>query len=223
MKTMIKVLILITLLVPAAALMAQTSYEVKSGTVVAVFNDQLVVKLADGTTKQFTVPAGFQFTVDGQQVGIADLKPGTELSATIKTTTKPSTVTTTKIRNGEVIRTSGNTMWVREDGKIRTISVPKGFKFQMDGRDVTVDQLRAGDRLTAEIVTTSESSSTTRDIDVAGSAPAPPPAPAEAPAAAPMSEPEPAAAPALPATGSKLPLAALLGTLLVAIGVAIRR
>ena len=232
MRTIVKVLITLMLLVPTAALIAQeTSYEVKNGTVVAVFNDQLVVKMANGQTREVTVPAGFKFTVDGKEVGLADLTPGTKLTAVIKTTKTPETVKTVKVKNGEVIRVTGNNLVVRTEGKNKSINVPAGFKFNVDGQQVGVAELRPGMKLTAEIVSTSVKTTELRDVKIGGNAPAPAPAPAPAlaptPVAAPAPAPEPAPAPApapvLPKTGSPLPLLGLLGVAMTAAGFALRR
>lgn len=226
MKNLVKALLVVMLLVPTAALIAQeTNYEVKSGTVVAVFNDQLVVKMSNGETKQVTVPAGFMFTVDGKQVGLNELTPGTNLTAVIKTTKTPETVKTTTIKNGEVIKVVGGTLVVRTEGKTKQVTVPKGFQFIVDGKKVGLDQLTPGMKLNAEIVTTSVKTVETKDVKIGGATP-PKPEPVAAPAPAPAPAPEPAAAePAkkLPKTGSHLPLAAVLGTLLLAAGVAMRR
>jgi CRISPR/Cas system-associated exonuclease Cas4 (RecB family) len=226
MKVVTRILIVVVLTLATAVVFAQTSYEVKSGTVVSVFNDQLVVKMSNGEIKQYTIPAGFQFTVDGRQVGLADLTPGTALSATIKTTKTPEVVRTTSIRNGTVVRVVGNNLTIREANQTKTYVIPKGFQFDVDGKQVGVDKLRPGYKLTAEIVYKSENTVTTRDVDIGGNTPAPPPA--AAPAAAASSEPAQMAeaAPAateLPKTASPLPLIGLLGTLLTASGFAVRR
>jgi len=226
MNTLAKTLMVTLLLLAATALVAQqTTYEVKSGTVVSVFGDQLVVKMGDGSMKEITVPAGFKFNVDGRQVGLSELTPGTNLTATIKTSHRPETVHTTTIRNGEVLKVTGSTLWVREDGVNKSIKVPTGFKFDMNGEKVGISDLRPGTKLTAEIVTTSERTVSDRDVQIAGSTPPPPPAPALAPAPAPMAEPEPApAAPAeLPKTASPLPLIGILGLALMAAGASLRR
>jgi CRISPR/Cas system-associated exonuclease Cas4 (RecB family) len=226
MKTLGKILIMTILLVAATALVAQTtSYEVKRGTVVSTFNDQLVVKMSTGETKQITVPAGFTFNVDGRDLGLADLKPGMELTGVIKTTKTPETVKVVSIKEGEVLRVMGNTLYVRTNNENKAIQVPAGFKFNVDGRQVGVEGLRKGYRLTAEIVTTSEKVVTERDVRVAGNSPAPAPAPA--PAYAAPAEPAQVASaeaePTLPKTASPLPLIGLLGMALTAAGFAIRR
>src|SRR5262249_3525661 len=140
-------------------------------------NDQLIVKMSTGETKQITVPAGFKFNVDGKQVGLSELQPGTEISATVTTTETPHTVKTTEIRNGEVVRVVGNTVWIRENGKVKSYPVPKDFKFNVDGQQVGVDQLRPGYKVTAEIIRSSESTTKTRTVEASGTAPPPPPMP----------------------------------------------
>jgi CRISPR/Cas system-associated exonuclease Cas4 (RecB family) len=220
MRNIAKVLLVVLLLVPATMVFAETTTEVKSGTVVSVFNDQLVVRMANGEIKQFTVPPGFQFTVDGRQVGLSDLTPGTALSATIKTTKTPQTVKSVKIRNGEVVRVAGNNLTYRENNKLRTLTVPGGFKFDLDGRSVGVEELRPGVKLTAEVVYSSESTVTTTERQISGSTP-PPPAPTYVAAS---TEPAPAAAAtSLPKTASPLPLVGLTGLLMLASGIAVRR
>jgi hypothetical protein len=236
MKILLRALILMLVIIPAIAAVAQTTnVEVKKGTVVAAFNDQLIVKMSTGETKQITVPAGFMFNVDGKPTALADLKPGTEITATVTNTETPHTVKTTEIRNGEVVRVVGNTVWIRENGKVKSYPVPKDFKFNVDGQQVGVDQLRPGYKVTAEIIKSAEHTVKTRTVEASGTAPAPPPEPIpvvilvpvhveSAPAPA---EPAPAPAPAeekkLPATASQIPLVGLVGLLLVGAGIAVRR
>ncbi len=180
MNKLVKILLLITLVISAISaipLMAEektTSYEVKNGTVIAVYNDQLVVKMANGETRGITVPAGFKFTVDGKQVGLDELKPGTELTAVIATTKTPQKVKTVQIKNSEVVKVAGNVVWLKQDGKYKSYTVPEGFNLFMDGKKIRVDELRAGQKLTTEIVYTAEQALTDREVQVYGKAPVPP-------------------------------------------------
>jgi len=213
------VLGIIMLLVASTIVAQTTSYEVKSGTVVSTWKDQLVVKMSNGETKEYTIPAGFQFTVDGKSVGLADLQPGQELTAVIKTTKKPVTVRTVSVRNGEVIKVMGNNLWVKEDGQVKNIKVPDGYKFKENGREIGVADLRPGHNLTAEIVSVSEKIETSRDVGIAGYTPAPPPTQMAEAAPAPAE----AAPVKLPKTGSKLPLFAVFGALFMITGLALHR
>ena len=227
MKTLAKTLMVTMLVLTAAALVAQqTTYEVRSGTVVTTFDNKLVVKLTNGETKEYTIPDGFKFNVDGKQLSLSELQPGTQLTATIKTTHTPETVKTVTVRNGEVLKVTGNTLWYREDGVNKSAKIPKGFKFDMNGEKVLIGDLRPGMKLTAEIVTTSQNIVTDRDVQVAGSTPPPPPvvaAPEPPPAPALEPAPAPPAPVELPKTASPLPLIGLLGAALIAAGAAVRR
>lgn len=220
MNKLTKALALIILLVPAIAIFAQeTTLEVRNGTVVATSADQLVVKMTDGTYELIAIPPGFMFNVNGQNVPLSDLKPGTELTAEITTKTTPIVVRTTQVRNAEVLKVAGGNLWVKNsEGKIKTYNIPDDFRFvNVEGKEIALSDLRPGDRLTAEIVYKTEHTETAREVKVSGIAPQEPNVP-EASAA-----PEPAAPEALPKTGSSLPLIALLGVLLIATGIAVRR
>jgi hypothetical protein len=196
-----------------------TTYEIKQGTVISVYGNHLVVKMADGETRDVEIPEGFMFNVDGREVPLSALKPGTKLTATVKTTTTPETVKTTEVRNAEVVKTWGNTVILRgEDGKLRQFNrVPKDMVLTMGGKELHHRDLAAGMRVTATIVHESVVEVSERDVAVAGQAPAAKAAPAPAPA--------PVAALVLPKTASSLPLAGLGGIalLILAIGIGIYR
>ena len=77
--------------------------KVESGEVVYVSGNDLVVKMSDGSIRNFAnVPESARVTVDGQQLGIHDLKPGMKLQRTITTTTTPKTITVVKSVTGKV-------------------------------------------------------------------------------------------------------------------------
>jgi hypothetical protein len=133
-----------------------TTTEVKQFEVVSVDGNNLVLRGAAGT-KEYTVPEGFRFTVDGREVGVSELRPGMKGSATITTTTTVKPVTVTEVRNGEVVNATGGMVIVRG---------PKGFhsftqadvdnrqaKILRDGKPIQISDLRTGDRLTATIIT----------------------------------------------------------------------
>jgi LPXTG-motif cell wall-anchored protein len=146
---------------------AQTVTDIQHGTVVTTWADQLVVKMPDGTFKQFAVPAGFQFDHDGQKVGLADLKPGWDLTAKITTTTTPKTVQTTEIRNGKVVAVNGRTLVYQDDaGKNGQWTPPSGFKFMIDGQPTDVADLKPNTKLTATIIRTSTTTETKKNYQV---------------------------------------------------------
>ncbi|HSN56727.1 MAG TPA: LPXTG cell wall anchor domain-containing protein [Candidatus Sulfomarinibacteraceae bacterium] len=62
--------------------------------------------------------------------------------------------TTTEVRQGKVLYTSGNQMLVElSDGTTQLFDVPADFQFNVDGRKVTVDQLEPGTILTQTVTT----------------------------------------------------------------------
>ena len=74
---------------------------VERAEVVTVSGNDLVVKMEDGTIRHIAnVPESARVTVDGQQLGIHDLKPGMKLQRTITTTTTPKTITTVQSVKG---------------------------------------------------------------------------------------------------------------------------
>ena len=82
---------------------ASVQTTVESGVVVYVSGNDLLVKASDGSIRHFAnVPESARVTVDGQQLGIHDLKPGMKLQRTITTTTTPKTITVVKSVTGTV-------------------------------------------------------------------------------------------------------------------------
>ena len=65
---------------------ASTHVMVRAGTVLAVEGDNLILKMQDGEVKHFNVPPDSKFEVDGKEIGISELKPGTELTQSLITT-----------------------------------------------------------------------------------------------------------------------------------------
>src|SRR6187399_923649 len=60
------------------------------GEVVKVDGNTLIVKMSSGELRTFSnIPDSRHATIDGVDVGVRDLKPGTRLTATITKTTTP--------------------------------------------------------------------------------------------------------------------------------------
>ena len=76
-------MVLILLLVPTAAVLAQeSSVEIKSGEVIKVIGSNLWVR-TEGMIKSREIPPGFVFVQDGKHVTVDELHPGTMLTAEI--------------------------------------------------------------------------------------------------------------------------------------------
>jgi LPXTG-motif cell wall-anchored protein len=225
MKRVVRVSLIATVivLVGAGAALAQTmTHEVLRGTVLHAYGDNLVVKMDDGTVREFDVQPGFMFDIDGTATPTSELKPGTVLTADIKTTEEPHVVQTEEVRSGKVLNRVGQTLIVRlDDGTIRKFEgVPSDMYFTIDGEKKSIYDLRAGMNLNAHIVSERVETVTERQIQAAGYAPASPAAPAPRPAAKPAAPAVPAVQ-TLPHTGSQLPLVGLAGLALLALAAGI--
>ncbi len=147
--------------------------EVKRGTVLYAKGNSVMVREPSGDML-YTVPEDFRVHVDGREVPVAQLKPGTELIATITTVTRPRTVQTTQVIRGTVWQVSGNTIMVTlESGERRQSVVPGGFKFNVNGEEKGVSELTRGMKLSATIIQTKQEMVTESTTAVSGLPPAP--------------------------------------------------
>ena len=62
--------------------------------------------------------------------------------------------TTLEIKNGVVLAVHGNELVFRGPEGVKSVNVPEDFRFDMDGKQLSVHQLEPGMRLTAAITTT---------------------------------------------------------------------
>ena len=219
-KNVIAVLVAVVALGAVAASAQTTTYEIKQGTVLHVDGNHLYVRMADGSVRDAEVPSDFLFEVDGRKVPVTALKPGTKLTQTIATTTTPEIIETVEVREAEVVQRKGQTVIFRnEDGKLNMVTgIPEGFVVFRDGKQVPIEALAGGDRVTAYLIHKEERIVTEEEMRVAGFTPPPPAKPV--PVAAPRPA-APAPAPMLPKTGSQLPLVGFAGLLALALGLGI--
>ena len=214
----------VCLLCLAGALVAaqEKTVEIKYGEVLDVEGDVVLVSDAEGV-REITIPEGFHFDLDGKSVGVRDLKPGMKFTTFITTTETPHQMITTEVRSAEVLHVVGSIVMVKmQDGEIKKFS-PKDMRTKdviledRQGNPIELSQLKKGQKLNATIVTKQPPTTLTqKEYQVLLAQPPPPPEPVIAQARpAPKPEPRPVA---LPATGSRLPLLGLAGSLLLALG-----
>jgi len=97
---------------------------------------------------------------------MAQLKPGMTFSSTVQTTTAPVTLTTTEMNNAEVVSASGSNIVIKDsNGQQRTFS-DSDFRnmdlvIMKDGRPVMASQLKAGDTVTAVMLSQGTSTGST--------------------------------------------------------------
>ena len=236
---------LITLAVSASAAQVQTTtttnqgeasknVTVENGEVVWVSGNSLIVKMADGSLRHFdNVPESARVMVDGQELGIHDLKVGMKLQRTITTTTTPETIKTVQTVTGRVwnVNPPLSVILTLEDGTNQQFRIPRGQMFNINGQMVDAWGLRRGMNISATRVVETPRDVITRHSQVTGVMPPapPPPAPdlpvlvAEEKPTKPVETAEAAPAPAeLPKTGSPVPLIGLIGLISLASALGLR-
>ena len=209
---------------------------VERGEVVYVSGNDLMVKMEDGSIRDFhNVPESARVTVGSRQLGIHDLKVGMKLERTLTVTTTPQTVTTVMSVTGKVwhISPPNSVTLTLEDGTNQVFKIPRDQKFTVDGQQTDAWGLRKGMRVSATKIVEEPVIVAEHRHQLTGSMPPPPPVPpadepiliaAATPAPAPLSAPA-ASSGELPKTGSFLPLIGLVGvfSLVCAIGLKIIR
>ena len=213
------------------------------GTVVHVEGNHLAVRMKNGDMREFAIPESRRFVIDGREVTVQELKPGTVLHATVTTTTTSITDRTTTVGTGKVWWVAGDTVILTlPNNENRTYKVTDDYKFTVDGnKNATVSDLRRGMTVAAQRITEVPRTEIASNTVVTGQAPpppkavvaqappptprreVPPPAPVQvaraAPAPTPAPEPVHEAPPEkLPTTASQLPLIGILGLFFTAIG-----
>ena len=132
--------------------------EQMSGEVVKVEGNNLLVKMANGELRMFSnIPDSRMALIDGKEIGVRDLKPGTTLTSTITKTATPVTSQTTTFGTGTVWHAMGTTVILAlPNGDYRQYSVMgDNNKFTVDGKPATMYDLKpgmvvSGDKIVAE-------------------------------------------------------------------------
>jgi hypothetical protein len=196
----------------------------------SVEGPNLIVKMDTGDVAVFTPPSDRRFNVDGKDLTLAELKPGTHLTATVTETSTPVTERTVETLTGTVWYVSPPTVILTlpngENHKY-IVEHDKPVKFyDREGGERTIFDLKKKMVVKAAKITEAQRIDIARDTVVTGTAPKVASAPAAEPAAAPAPAAPaaaPATTPAMPKTGSALPLIGQLGFLSMIIALGIRR
>jgi hypothetical protein len=201
---------------------AMKSAKIERGEVVYVSGHDLVVKKDDGKLVHFAnVPDSFKVNVDGQELGIHELKPGMKLERTTVTSVTPRTVVNVESISGKVWHVSPpNTVILTTDnGKNQRFTLPSDAKITVNGQLADAWGLKKGMIISATRVTESSETVVSEETRVSGTLPLAANEPILfAMVVAPTNPATPALASAtvpaeLPETGSLLPLVGLMGLL----------
>lgn len=131
--------------------------DVKNATIVYTEGNNLVLKLDNGKVEHLIVPFDEKFHMDGKEVTVTGLVPGSKLAQTITTTTTPRYVNTVRTLKGKVwhVNAPSSVILTLPDHTHHMYKVPSHAKFTINGRDKTVFELRKGMNLEATIITDS--------------------------------------------------------------------
>src|SRR5580692_9960398 len=152
---------------------SQYEIKVRNAEIVYVEGNDLVMKLENGKIEHVIVPDSDEFIIDGRNVSVHELKPGTRLTQTITTTTTPRYVNTIRVLKGKVwhVNAPNSVVVSLPDGTNHRYSVPKHAKFIVNGQPKTVFDLRKGMTFQATIITDEPQTLIAEDKVTAGQAP----------------------------------------------------
>jgi hypothetical protein len=192
--------------------------------IVYVEGNDLVLKLEDGKIEHVVVPDSDKFNIEGNERSVHELVPGTKLTQSITTTTTPHYVNSVRTIEGMVwfVNAPTSVILAFPDNTHKMYNVPSHAKFNIDGEEKNVFDLKKGMKIKATVITDEEQTVVEQTKMAYGQAPhmATPPevgsllflVPSE-PNVTIASAEEPAET--LPETASPLPLIALLGILAI--------
>ena len=143
------------------------------GEVIGVGPNWLVARMVpDGDYRFFDVRPGAVATIEGVKKSLSQLRLGTMLTAAVTTKETQLVKRTTTITKGRLLWSSPTTIVVAlENGKNRQYTVPSGFKFTVEGKQLGAEELRPGMILTGTNVTEEPVTVITEETVVYGTEP----------------------------------------------------
>lgn len=144
-----------------------------TGQVVQVRGNSLLAKMEPlGNLSLFNVQPGREFIIDGQKKTIADLKPGTVLTGKIITRTTPVTLRTTTTLSGTVwFAQNDYVILTLENGENKGYKVPADYRFMVEGKSASVQELRPGMKVSATKIVEEPMTEIATDTVITGKAP----------------------------------------------------
>ena len=152
---------------------ASVKTDILKGTVLQVEENHLAVRMSTGELRTFDVPPSRKFMIDGKALTVKELKPGTNLTATVITKTTPVTERTTTIGTGKVWFVNGNTVIVTlPNNENRMYTVDENYRFSVEGQKASVHDLRKGMVISAQKIVEEPITEIVSDVAVTGQGPA---------------------------------------------------
>jgi hypothetical protein len=149
-----------------------SSIETLQGTVEYVEGNHLVVRMANGEIREFDPPADRKFIIDGKELAVRNLKPGTKLKASVVTTSTSITDRTKTVGTAKVFWVNGNNLILTlPNGENRTYKVKDDYKFIVEGQTVRVSDLKKGMQISAEKIVEEPKTEIASKTTVTGQAP----------------------------------------------------
>lgn len=158
----------VALLIPVSAI-AQTviTQEIHDGTVIYTHENQLLVEMADGSARLIDVEPDFRFDVGGKMVATSDLTPGMKLKAKVTTTSTPKVVEVTEVKEGTIVSIVGQNVTIRTaEGTKMFKNIPSDFEFSVHGKQVPINEITKGMKITATYVVEEVKVETDKDVKV---------------------------------------------------------
>jgi len=155
---------------------ASQRVRVERAEVVLVSGRDLVLRMEDGTIRHIAdVPDSFKATVDDKEMGIYDLKAGMTLERTTTITTTPKLVKTVQTVKGRIwtILPPSSVILTLDDGSNQRFEIPKGQKFNVEGKIVDTLGLKPGMLITATKVVEFTATEVEQQRKLTGSLPPP--------------------------------------------------
>jgi hypothetical protein len=208
----------------------QTTH-VTNAEVIHVSGHEVVVELENGKFELLNLAHDVTFQVDGRNLTVHELTPGTKLSQEIHTVTTPQEVTTLRTVNGKVWHVAPpHVILSFPEGENKAYTVPDGTVFHIDGQDKTVFDLKKGMSISATVLKVEPLTWVTMHTVVTGQAPPRPDVAFEGPTLIEPAREAPALTAAveeplpreLPKTASLVPLAGMLGFLSLGVATGLR-
>jgi uncharacterized membrane protein len=122
-------------------------------TVVYVSGNDLLIKATDGRLLNYSVPAGYQFTIASGKVALKDLKAGVVLTGPVATGSEPliiGHVEAVKVKV-YVARPPDTVTLILSDGS-QDFVVPAGTMFTVNGAAVPLSGLKRNDEVEATLL-----------------------------------------------------------------------